>query len=174
MKSLNSLWTCPNCGRKFTNKNQWHSCTTFNDEDFLKGKTERALVLYNKFVKTLRLIGEFSYSPAKTRIAFQRRIRIGAINRIGRDFISGHLLLTKNHKSKKFCTYFTPRDMARLGYLYMNNGNINGNQIVPAEWVEQSITNYTNFSLSSLGIFKKLITHVAQYYQNVVILSRSG
>jgi CubicO group peptidase (beta-lactamase class C family) len=40
---------------------------------------------------------------------------------------------------------FTPRNMARLGYLYMNNGNMDGKQIVPAEWVEASLTNYTDF-----------------------------
>ncbi len=47
--------------------------------------------------------------------------------------------------------YFTPRDMARLGYLYMNNGSLNGEQIVPAEWVNESLTNYTNFSNSTWG-----------------------
>lgn len=41
---------------------------------------------------------------------------------------------------------FTPRNMARLGYLYMNNGNLNGKQIVPAEWVEESLINYTHYN----------------------------
>ncbi|MGB5894369.1 MAG: serine hydrolase [Ignavibacteriaceae bacterium] len=47
--------------------------------------------------------------------------------------------------------YFTPRNMARLGYLYMNNGRLNGNQIVPAEWVEESLTNYTQFTGKNWG-----------------------
>ena len=47
--------------------------------------------------------------------------------------------------------HFTPRNMARLGYLYMHNGSLNGDQIVPAEWVEESLTNYTNFSNSTWG-----------------------
>ena len=42
--------------------------------------------------------------------------------------------------------YFTPRDMAKLGYLYMNLGMLFGEQIVPALWVLKSLTNYTNFS----------------------------
>jgi CubicO group peptidase (beta-lactamase class C family) len=41
--------------------------------------------------------------------------------------------------------YFKPRDMAMLGYLYLNNGNINGKQIVSAEWVTESLINYTGF-----------------------------
>ncbi len=32
------------------------------------------------------------------------------------------------------------RDMARLGRLYLNKGNWNGNQIVPAQWVDDSVT----------------------------------
>jgi CubicO group peptidase (beta-lactamase class C family) len=47
--------------------------------------------------------------------------------------------------------YFTPRNMARLGYLYMNNGKLNGEQIVPAEWVDESLTNYTNWNNSTWG-----------------------
>jgi len=42
--------------------------------------------------------------------------------------------------------YFTPRDMAKLGYLYMNIGMMFGEQIVPASWVVKSLTNYTNFT----------------------------
>jgi CubicO group peptidase (beta-lactamase class C family) len=34
--------------------------------------------------------------------------------------------------------WLTPRDMARLGYLYLRNGNLGG-QIVPQEWVEESL-----------------------------------
>ncbi len=47
--------------------------------------------------------------------------------------------------------YFTPRNMARLGYLYMNDGMLDGKQIVPAEWVEESLTNFTNFNNSVWG-----------------------
>ncbi|NNJ53728.1 MAG: serine hydrolase [Ignavibacteriaceae bacterium] len=47
--------------------------------------------------------------------------------------------------------YFTPRNMARLGYLYMHDGLLEGNQIVPANWVQASLTNYTNFSNSNWG-----------------------
>lgn len=34
--------------------------------------------------------------------------------------------------------YLTPQDMARFGYLYLNNGMWNGKQVIPAEWVEES------------------------------------
>jgi len=37
--------------------------------------------------------------------------------------------------------FFTTRDMAMLGYLYLNDGEINGIQIVPSEWVQKSLKN---------------------------------
>jgi CubicO group peptidase (beta-lactamase class C family) len=45
----------------------------------------------------------------------------------------------KNGIEKAFCCInATARDFARFGRLYLNHGNWNGKQIVPAEWVEQS------------------------------------
>jgi len=37
--------------------------------------------------------------------------------------------------------FFTTRDMAVLGYLYLNDGEINGIQIVPHDWVKESLNN---------------------------------
>ncbi len=37
--------------------------------------------------------------------------------------------------------FFTTRDMAVIGFLYLNGGEINGIQIVPSDWVEYSLTN---------------------------------
>lgn len=34
--------------------------------------------------------------------------------------------------------FFTPRDMARFGYLFLKDGTWNGRQIVPREWVAES------------------------------------
>jgi len=36
--------------------------------------------------------------------------------------------------------YMKPRDMAVLGYMYLNEGKINNNQIVSKEWVDASLT----------------------------------
>jgi CubicO group peptidase (beta-lactamase class C family) len=36
-----------------------------------------------------------------------------------------------------------PRDMARFGYLYLNGGQWGGEQIIPAKWIEESISPYT-------------------------------
>jgi len=41
--------------------------------------------------------------------------------------------------------YFTPREMAMLGYLYLHDGFINGQQLIPKSWLEESLVNRTGF-----------------------------
>ncbi len=50
--------------------------------------------------------------------------------------------------------YFTPRNMARFGYLYLNNGFADGKQIIPAEWIEESTKIYSD-GLSPWQYFKE-------------------
>lgn len=47
--------------------------------------------------------------------------------------------------------YFTPRDMARFGYLYLNNGQLDGQYIVPLNWVQESLKSYYKFQQDSWG-----------------------
>jgi CubicO group peptidase (beta-lactamase class C family) len=48
--------------------------------------------------------------------------------------------------------HMAPRDMARLGYLMLHNGNWNGEQIVPADWVARSTrTHYQAFGPYGYG-----------------------
>jgi CubicO group peptidase (beta-lactamase class C family) len=42
--------------------------------------------------------------------------------------------------------YFTPQEMALLGFLYLNKGKLNNIQIVPGDWVELTISPSTNFN----------------------------
>ncbi|UCH96922.1 MAG: serine hydrolase [Candidatus Aminicenantes bacterium] len=39
--------------------------------------------------------------------------------------------------------YFTPRDLARFGWLYANNGAVEGKQIFHPGWIDQSLQPYT-------------------------------
>jgi len=46
----------------------------------------------------------------------------------------------KNGMVKGFCCLSAhPLDFARFGRLYLNHGNWNGNQIIPEEWIAQTI-----------------------------------
>jgi CubicO group peptidase (beta-lactamase class C family) len=39
--------------------------------------------------------------------------------------------------------WFSPRDMARFGQLYLNNGFVDAQQIIPAGWIEESTQKYS-------------------------------
>ncbi|MCE7042419.1 serine hydrolase [Dyadobacter sp. CY312] len=46
--------------------------------------------------------------------------------------------------AEDFCqVYLRPRDMAKLGLVYMNQGKYNGKQIVPANWVKTSLSQHS-------------------------------
>ena len=78
---------------------------------FLKDKSDYSVELYNRFVETLEAIGPFIYAPVKTRIGFQVRTIFAAINRIGPDYIEGHLCLARHCKGSPFYKIecFSPR-----------------------------------------------------------------
>jgi CubicO group peptidase (beta-lactamase class C family) len=40
--------------------------------------------------------------------------------------------------------YITPRDMAKLGYLYLHGGEWDGAQVVPADWVSEATREHTS------------------------------
>lgn len=46
--------------------------------------------------------------------------------------------------AEDFCQiYLRPRDMAKFGMLYLNNGVYNNRQLIPAEWVIQSLSKHS-------------------------------
>jgi len=46
---------------------------------------------------------------------------------------------------------FKPRDLARYGDLYLRGGLINGRQIIPGKWIDESLTNFTNWQNLTWG-----------------------
>lgn len=98
------MWTCPKCKHRFYNKNQSHSCGNYTVADFLKGQTEKAIDLFNDFVAEYRKIGEFELHPVKTRVALLRKMRFCSINKLGKDFIDVHFVLTQPYEDNS-CFY---------------------------------------------------------------------
>lgn len=49
---------------------------------------------------------------------------------------------TGNHRHTDGGLHMTPRDMARFGYLYLNQGTWDGKEIVSSEWVNRSTSTY--------------------------------
>ena len=89
------MWTCPKCKQKFVNANQWHSCGQNTVDNFLANKTEKAIELYDYIITEFGKIGDFELHPAKTRIALNKKMRFASINRLGKNFLDGHLVFTE-------------------------------------------------------------------------------
>ena len=91
------MWTCPKCRHKFFNKNQSHSCGKYAVSHFLQGKTEKAKEVFNHFLLVYSRIGDFELHPVKTRVALLTKMRFCSINKIGKNFIDIHFVLTKSY-----------------------------------------------------------------------------
>jgi len=105
--------------------------------------------------------GTFSYNTFQTHLLSAIITKASGMNT--KDFAERHLLSKMNVEVAEWQQgpqdyyfggnnmYFTPRNMARLGFLYMHNGRMNGEQIVPARWVAESLTNYTQLTGNNWG-----------------------
>jgi CubicO group peptidase (beta-lactamase class C family) len=51
--------------------------------------------------------------------------------------------------------HFIPRDMARFGQLYLEEGNLQGDQIVPVDWVKESLLYHTS-GKGSWGVLQNI------------------
>ena len=58
---------------------------------------------------------------------------------------------------------FTARDMGKFGVLYLNNGTIDDKQIVPADWVKESLQSYS-VNVNSAGIIDG---RVGRYFHDI-------
>jgi CubicO group peptidase (beta-lactamase class C family) len=68
----------------------------------------------------------------------------------------------------------TARDMARFGYLFLRGGNWNGTQIIPADWVRQSTTSYSETTGFGEGFGYGYLWWVHGYGLNVDAFSARG
>jgi hypothetical protein len=68
------MWTCPECGRSFANRNQAHACQTTTADEYLAGRSDLAISIYEAVVGALEKAGGFRVHAQKTRIAFISRM----------------------------------------------------------------------------------------------------
>ena len=70
MKS-SKLWTCPDCGRVFRQRNQWHSCGSYSVQSHLEAADPQVRELYQQFEVLVKGCGEVIIEATKTSIAFK-------------------------------------------------------------------------------------------------------
>ena len=52
--------------------------------------------------------------------------------------------------------HVTARDAAKFGMLYLNDGQFEGNQIIPADWVRDSLQTYSEDAYDNIGDFRDI------------------
>lgn len=111
MSARGPLWECPECGRRFANRNQVHACGRHRLDDHFDGKAPEIRALFDAFVGALEEIGPVTVLPQKTRIAFQVRMSFAQVTP-RRDGLNGHLVLARRVDDPRFLevTTFSPRN----------------------------------------------------------------
>lgn len=81
------MWTCETCNRSFKNINQNHYCGQQDVNNFLAGKTEHTLMLFDEIISAFRSIGPISLSATKSMIVISADLAFAYIIKMGKNFI---------------------------------------------------------------------------------------
>jgi len=105
------MWPCPDCGRRFANRNQSHACARHQLDSHFEGKSPHVLAIYDAFAAMLASFGPVTILPEKTRIAFQVRMSFAQLT-LRRNWVLGHLILARRMEDPLFARVetFSPRN----------------------------------------------------------------
>ena len=71
------MWTCPKCGNRFVNKNQYHSCKRYSLTDPFEGKPDKIRGLFDRFREIVEALGPVKMIPCSDAVGFMVRVRFG-------------------------------------------------------------------------------------------------
>ncbi len=105
------LWRCPDCGRRFANRNQTHACGRHGLEPHFEGKSPEVRELFDALVGLLQRFGPVTLLPEKTRIAFQVRMSFAAVS-VRKTYLVGHFVLGRRVEHPRFLRVetYSPRN----------------------------------------------------------------
>lgn len=96
------MWECPECGRRFANRNQTHTCAVVQDLDrHFTGRDPRVRACFDRVLETTRRNGPVVVLPERTRIALQVRMSFAAFTARNR-WLDGHVVLARELPSPRF------------------------------------------------------------------------
>jgi hypothetical protein len=65
------MWICPLCKQTFLKNNQSHACNEMQVEDFLRGKSDHTLSLFQHFTEHVSQIAQIKLNTTKTMISIE-------------------------------------------------------------------------------------------------------
>ncbi len=73
------LWECPDCGRQFPKKRQWHSCGTFNVEDHFRQRPAALRRLFDRLLEETERFGPVRTDPVRNSINLASRYHFAVV-----------------------------------------------------------------------------------------------
>jgi hypothetical protein len=109
------MWQCPECGRRFANRNQTHTCGLHRLEEHFVGRDQIVIETYRALEAAVRDTGDVIVLPEKTRIAFQVRMSFAAAT-LRRSWVDAHVVLARRLENPRFrkVETFSPRNHLHL------------------------------------------------------------
>jgi hypothetical protein len=98
---MQPLWTCPDCGRSFANRNQFHFCGNYRLDEHFAGRDPLVVATFQRLLAAAEKSGPVTVLPEKTRIAFQVRMSFAAFT-LRRRWVDGHVVLARRLESPRF------------------------------------------------------------------------
>ena len=113
MVRMRQMWACPECGRRFANRNQSHACAPLGrlDQHFAHA-SPAVRATFDRILEAVGRLGPVEVLPEKTRIALHVRMSFAAFQP-RRHWLSGHLVLARPVDSPRFrrVQVFSPRNV---------------------------------------------------------------
>jgi hypothetical protein len=96
------MWSCPECGRRFANRNQSHACAPLGDLDrHFEHASPAVRATFDRVLEAVSHLGPVEVLPEKTRIALHVRMSFAAFMP-RRNWLNGHLVLARQVDSPRF------------------------------------------------------------------------
>ncbi len=100
-RSERPLWQCPECKRRFANRNQSHFCGRYDLETHFERKPAEIRDLFDAVVCAIERCGPVTVLPEKTRIAFQTRMSFAQVTPRTK-WLDGHVVLARRLEHPRF------------------------------------------------------------------------
>ncbi len=129
------LWTCPRCGNRFVNKNQYHACGRFSVEEVFRDKPAEIRKLFDHFRKLVESCGPVTLVPYRDKVGFMVRVRFaGATPR--RRWLDIGFWLTRRVDDPRFRRVETIYPNVHLHWLRVTETGQLDEQL--AAWLEEA------------------------------------
>ncbi|WP_316770757.1 DUF5655 domain-containing protein [Pedobacter frigiditerrae] len=92
------MWECPLCNRIFKNNHQSHFCADKSVGDFLTGKSDSSLALFDYFISKFEEIGPIKLYATKSMVVIAADIGFAYVINLGKSFVDVVLPFKELHE----------------------------------------------------------------------------